>query len=265
MTSVIAKPKTHPKHLCIFCGAPANSKEDAWPRWLIKLLKSQLGPKVKIDRQLGSTLLRPAASVLIRNSVCAKVCNNGWMSRLESDVIPILKPLIMDYTAEISSQQQLIISVWAVKCAMVFDCLESPRFFQPIDTNHLFHEQTPPSSIFSVWLGRCSTFTAFTDGKRLYGFDAHTGRPQKGHVLTMIFGHLIIQVLAIQRYPSQSFDSIPRLTLDSVPGPWKLAHVWPPELKPISWPLAASFSGDDFQALENFSNRFNVNPSRLHA
>jgi len=35
---------------CIFCGDRASSKEDAWPRWLVRLLPTGGGVQVEAER-----------------------------------------------------------------------------------------------------------------------------------------------------------------------------------------------------------------------
>lgn len=54
------------------------------------------------------------------NRICAG-CNNGWMSRLETEAKPLLSPLIDGRDRAIWSDEQAIISAWLIKTAMVFE------------------------------------------------------------------------------------------------------------------------------------------------
>src|SRR6266851_8074507 len=73
---------------CIFCEGRANSKEDAWPLWLLRRLGvTEAGI---IEGQLGKqapTTWRTAHAKLTVRFVCTS-CNNGWMSQLQQRVKP---------------------------------------------------------------------------------------------------------------------------------------------------------------------------------
>ena len=101
---------------CLFCANYANSKEDTFPLWLLKVIgknedmfKSIKGLPTKIQK--GSAVLR------IR-TVC-ETCNNGWMSQLEQEVIPVLRPLLFDLSLPLSSEQQQLLAIWAMKTGVV--------------------------------------------------------------------------------------------------------------------------------------------------
>jgi hypothetical protein len=180
------------------------------------------------------------------------------MSALEREAIPILSPLIMDQPgAQIDSRGQLILSTWTAKCSMILDCVHGHgRFYESVDTGHLFREKTPPASTFGVWIGRCSTFLGWTEGETMRGIDLMSRRPKKGNVLTMVFGHLVVQILAVRRTPAQHLKPILDFRLDAVPGAWDVAQVWPLDLRPIAWPPTNfSFSSADAE-LHSFAQRF---------
>lgn len=80
--------------LCIFCGRMANSKEDLWPRWLIKSVLLDRPSKIEME-----FAIRPSKSFTkkyVTSRCVCKTCNEGWMSNLETDTKPILEPLIFD-------------------------------------------------------------------------------------------------------------------------------------------------------------------------
>ena len=87
--------------LCIFCGQPGGNREHIVGKWLLNdlnlyatrtrigfgnLLKTGKMDEIDEPRSLGS---------FITDAVCA-ICNNGWMSQLESAVKPLLSPLLVD-------------------------------------------------------------------------------------------------------------------------------------------------------------------------
>lgn len=116
---------------CWFCGdvlgSPARrTREHVVPLWLQRELG--IGEHV-IEPTLTSVpsaeFLRGrkhTVSSLKTGGVCA-VCNNGWMSDLETEVQPILLPLIRHErtVASLRRLERTIVSCWAVKTAYMVD------------------------------------------------------------------------------------------------------------------------------------------------
>lgn len=97
-----------PARPCIFCGSRENiSQEHVVPNWLRKVIP-------RVDESHGFTgfsirRLPDAKSIIYQPGiafaegnianrrvymVCQR-CNNGWMSRLQNELKPILTPLIL--------------------------------------------------------------------------------------------------------------------------------------------------------------------------
>jgi len=112
---------------CIFCGGRVNSKEHAWPNWLVKLLKQTADEQVATDAQFaGGEVKRWVgvdAAIKFKN-VCQTTCNGGWMSELEDRARPILTDMLMGKPVTLSATQQLTVSAWLTKCAMLFDSID---------------------------------------------------------------------------------------------------------------------------------------------
>ncbi|MCS6897177.1 MAG: hypothetical protein NZM29_04325, partial [Nitrospira sp.] len=69
-------------------------------------------------------------------SVCHS-CNNGWMSRLEGDVKPILTPMVLGNSVTLEAQQQERLTTWMTKCAMLYESMETGEvFFNELDRRH---------------------------------------------------------------------------------------------------------------------------------
>lgn len=254
-----------PGRRCIFCGQPANSKEHAWPAWLIAVLKKQSGQPVNISlEQDGQPWLRwhgPKGSIRVK-AVC-KSCNEGWMKALEDEAKPILEPLISDTPTTLSSRQQFILCHWVMKTAMIFDALRSPTapHYQPVQTTFLFQMKGPPPSTFGVWLGRYyGEFNAYTTGNVLNGLDKNTGTPITGHVQTMSFGPLMLQALSMRHPAGQTITT--HIDLDMKGGDWDRVTVrlWPIELKPCEWPPPLT-QDDSKGGIAAFAERFQLGPS----
>lgn len=112
---------------CIFCDNPltgVRAKEHAIPKWLMKYLgitkeKLHLAVAQSADDVVTSSR-KHTADRFVEGKVCDD-CNQGWMSTLETEAKPILKPLI-DGTVSllsISNTDRTIVARWATKTAYV--------------------------------------------------------------------------------------------------------------------------------------------------
>jgi hypothetical protein len=140
---------------CIFCGAPADSREHILSDWLRDVLPSdetvvyfreigREGDRIEWERKPFREKTR---------FVCTS-CNGGWMSRLESASKPILTPAVTRQGPfRLASASQAIAATWAIKTVLVFQGTQAPEPMAPPD--HFAHlrefERPPPSA--TVWIG----------------------------------------------------------------------------------------------------------------
>lgn len=112
---------------CIFCGNPltgVRAKEHAIPKWLMEYLgigEEELDLAVAQSADdLVTNSRRHTAETFVEGRVCED-CNNGWMSTLETEAMPILKPLIDGalLLLNISNTERTIVARWATKTAYV--------------------------------------------------------------------------------------------------------------------------------------------------
>src|ERR1041385_7393098 len=85
-----------------------------------------------------------------------RACNNGWMSRLESQAKPIIESILDGKTTTISASAQSILALWAVKTAMVLEALRpnKPWFYSVAERDQERRTQSLPNRT-SVWLANC--------------------------------------------------------------------------------------------------------------
>jgi hypothetical protein len=132
------------KH-CAFCDTPLNkdnrSKEHILPQWLLDFLEireeiiqpthfSNIGEIItKRHHTLGG---------LLAGQICS-LCNNGWMSQLEQEAMPILKPLIIGKTTvvDLNENERQIISRWTAKTA--FSLNSSSNYLKNVPLMHYQH------------------------------------------------------------------------------------------------------------------------------
>jgi hypothetical protein len=224
---------------CIFCGKPADSKEDLFPRWVLR----KVGSPEPLVRQLGNAPREITENQEVRLPCACELCNNRWMSGMEMTVQKFMSPMIEDCPRFLSRQNQQNLVEWAVKCAMCNDTVGShTRFFTEAECHTFKQKRTIPD--------RTQVFVArFTErhGLDSHGADFTLVEPNtrrlmaRGHVYNMVAGHLVLQVLS-WRMESQHVDK--KVRMKAADGPWdKLTiRIWPIGKKPVNWPPPMSLS-----------------------
>jgi len=131
--SVSARPRTGPGRAaptCIFCDRPSGSVAYAWPEWICRLLIKQHGianigsgehnpdPAIveRMEREVDSTVTR----------VC-DACQDGWIQRVEDDVMPFLEPMILGRPISLGHEHQWLLARWSAKTAAVLECTLDTR------------------------------------------------------------------------------------------------------------------------------------------
>ncbi len=230
---------------CIFCGARASSKEDAWPLWLLAKLGNTGVSHIEAERggeMLGRwETVKPGIRVRF---VCAH-CNNGWMSRLEGSVKNIVEPLLKDGHQVLEVEHQATLALWAVKNAMVFEALRkgSTSFYSDYERTTLMAGRELPKRT-RVYIAKCvDQFGAYCSASNLSG-DPEAADFAEGYVTTMVFGPLAMQVFSI-RMPETVRPEV-KVTTDSRPGPWDSTalQIWPEPKSPAEWPPFHGLAGE---------------------
>ncbi len=225
---------------CLFCGKPADSKEHLWSDWILKSLKSRNPIVQKVGKAPPSNPFTGAVTV---RCVCTE-CNNGWMSRLEARIKPLVGSLMQDISAPLDAEQQKDVSLWALKTAMVVEATKSrdiARCYQHADCEQLrLNSSVPPRT--KIWLGRFSGSGLLATGTDIWLNVSEVPKAAHGCVTTIIVGHLAIQVLTTHipaKYDNETINVSCKM------GPWNelLIDVWS-LADSVMWPPARSFTND---------------------
>ena len=135
---------------CVFCATPITnstaSREDTIPKWL----QAELGiadatVEPTLTSWTGEQLSQRVHPVgkLVTGGVCRR-CNNGWMSELESEAIPILRVLMSSkQTLEsLDRSERRDLSRWSQKTAFMLDRGGLEPHVAEVDL-HEFYENAP--------------------------------------------------------------------------------------------------------------------------
>jgi hypothetical protein len=136
---------------CVFCDAPANSREHAFPAWLTKVAPGT-GPVVNF-RESGAVTWKTGGFDQKIRHVCA-TCNQGWMSELEQDSMDLVTSLIVEQrTSPLGTQEQVRLSTWLYKTGIMLSLAYPPENqYVPRDDYHYFYEHRKPPDGTSVWI-----------------------------------------------------------------------------------------------------------------
>jgi hypothetical protein len=223
---------------CIFCGKPADSKEEVFSRWILKRVVTGQ----PLFRQLGDAPPEITEDQEVRLPCVCQKCNNTWMSGMEMTVEKTLGPMIEEQPLTLSRQNQRSLTEWAVKGAMVSDTVQPrPRYFADSECHAFKLKRTIPKRT-QVFAARFTGRQLDSNGVDFTLIDTKSGDLLvRGHVYNVMVGHAVLQVLSWRPEP-QHEDK--RVHIRAVDGPWdKLAtQIWPIEKKSVSWPPPMSLS-----------------------
>jgi hypothetical protein len=138
---------------CIFCDREIDAKtppEHVIPKWVAREYPHAMFIQTFAD---GST--RRSKTIEITVSTVCRYCNHHWMSDLETEGSPMLKPMLKGNPQGMSIEQQALLATWATKTAMTLDQTYAPseRVF-PASACKWLMENTLPSPGVIVHFGR---------------------------------------------------------------------------------------------------------------
>lgn len=152
---------------CIFCGGERMSKQHVLPNWLGEYFpKKQNDVKVQrlvyIEKQQESMKVQPVirkkqghlGTLKIRN-VCQN-CNNGWMSKLEESVKPIVENLIKGQVVGLSKKDQDALTRWVILVNIMIEYTDEKTMAIPSEDRKILMEGGIPNG-WVVWIGYCNS------------------------------------------------------------------------------------------------------------
>ena len=239
MSSIRLKPSKK----CIFCGNGKLTREHIWPDWAAqelpdwpKAVQAKYVVQGKYERQMGAPVLRKRQGGVknIRIRVVCGPCNNGWMSRLEEGLKPLLLKLIRGEPTELSVEDLVDLTRWATLKAMVAEQdSHSEPVYQTQERLAFFEHRTVPEGT-RVWLFDCGVGVwashyvrraAALASARVEGFKPNV---KNTHTIALGIGRLLIFLLYTHRDEAKfSFTMSPRRS--RIAWPAESGASWPPE------------------------------------
>jgi hypothetical protein len=240
---------------CLFCDQPAGSREHLWGAWIYA--RKNFGPlKISIAGSPEKVINNAEQKI---KTVCGK-CNNGWMSDLEAQNIPLIGCLMQDIPAPLDASQQSLLAVWAIKTAMVLDSVKGRKkslFYQRSECVAMREHHKVPERT-RIWIGRSSV-----GGLGAYGTDLAIILPDMlkvgvGCATTIIVGHLAVQVLATHIFPEHQARNVGDIPPKA--GNWdEMLHpIWPIGGRSIMWPPSITFTASGEHSIARLMDRWRI-------
>jgi hypothetical protein len=186
----------------------------------------------------------------LKAKVVCKPCNEGWMSRLETQhAEPAMSDLIVGKEVLVSESRAKSIALFAFKTAVILDHMGRDKPFYSVSARREFANSLIIPANVNVWLAGLFP----TGSGRIYSLypEIYLEPPRflKLNVCTFAAGHLVFQVVGRQYIEIPAFRPVPGFDHLAVP-------IWPLVKQDISWPLPHVLRyRSDF---EKFSERWGV-------
>jgi hypothetical protein len=262
---------------CVFCGGPANSREHAFPEWVISLFRNQGAATIIAERDGDGPREWHGINASIKVKRFCHGCNTGWMSDLENEARPLLFPLIRGERTTLDGAQRIVVATWCLKTAMVFDLTRTDNriAFLPSERAYLYAARGerslgspfPPHTF--IWIasyqGTRFAMSAIASELRGFGDFSPTKRkhPIEANVVTLLAGAFMAQVL-IARLPPEAESQPPVLHEGAETWARACVPIWPLVGTRVSMPLQLLLN-DERPTLDDFAFRWprvTTNPRR---
>lgn len=241
------------KRKCLFCEEIATTKEHVWPRWILNLMQDRRPVRQKLGTRPEVTY---KGDFTIRG-VCSS-CNNTWMSELETELKPILGPLLQDISIQLDFEDQKKIAKWAFKTAIV---LEGTK---PQSVERYFDSGLAPAlknrgAILGrtmIWIGRYIESGLFASAADItYNLNGQNLSGQ-ATVTTMVVGYVLLQVVSAVFPPDADNQNI-QIPLRTDQWDEIFYQIWP-STQIFVWPPKTTISSGGRFSLDYVRDRWKV-------
>jgi hypothetical protein len=145
-----------PPGRCIFCGGFGLSKEHIFAEWIQQLIPPRF-TRTRHHATLGNLafkgkLDRPGDPLSRRLRVVCKPCNEGWMSRLQSQAKPVVSSLIKGEWTTLNDVQQKLVASWMAMTTMVLEFADIATIAIPTVERERFYVVKEPAPEWYIWI-----------------------------------------------------------------------------------------------------------------
>jgi hypothetical protein len=241
-----------PYRTCVFCNRNDSKpgREDVLAKWIFREFPESRWEIT--NHETGKVFTTRGNLGLISKRPCLR-CNNGWMSKLEVAVKPVLVPLMNGSASVLTPAQQLLVVRWFIKTVTAYQFLnDRPCYFEQRERHALMKSLTVPANtmfFLAHYNGPLEIETRETPVPLLFFGPPGAERPTpiEGYAATFLIKQLALQVFSVRR-PKKFHIAM------NLPGGWNEAtvQIWPIG-GDVTWPPRFVFDDAGFDL---FSNRW---------
>jgi hypothetical protein len=223
----------HVSQPCIFCGAKANSREHAIPKWMAKRFALR-GRFLHVAESIGGVQPRKHGISLAshRRRIFCQGCQTHF-KHLEDAVIPFLAPMGLGTAVTLTAERQRLLAAWGAKTAYALISTErGMEDLAPKDHRYYLREHgMPATEVYVAYAPWAGTNHLHVGEHELQGSSVYPPERMYGAVLAI--AQLVLKVFGITetRVPTSVFSG-------ERPS---LKQVWPPLDRLIHWPPPHAF------------------------
>ena len=203
------------------------------PEWAAKLLDLQ---KVNITVTKLGEPQAPWSSVGSFGAkvglVCEAVCNNGWMSDLETIATPALSRMILPTgPVTLNIDEQVVIASWLWKLAIVHEKPSGALYFNKAERMCLIDGDAPTPFGVHMWI---AAYIGPLDANLRGGpceFGSPHGHKLHGYLMTMSIRRFAAQLLCVRELPGVDVSTVSHYNFEGAE-----ALIWPEQDGPVTWP-----------------------------
>lgn len=226
-----------PANRCRFCGGVGSSKEHSFATWIGRAMTPDLDPGMSVkfhhrseNPEAGIALTKKEAkgTAFVTRAFCVP-CNTGWMAQLEAAAQKILEPMILGQGRDLSSDDQRVLALWAIKTVLAFQTMEEPMttFARPEDYRELYEQQAPIDRA-QVWIAADPRDESCWYRAHNASLPGSTAPGVDGFGATLLVGCVVFYILIGHE---RSFDL--RLRGDAARA---MRNIWPGRGHGMRWP-----------------------------
>ena len=151
-----------------FCGGTGKkSREHLWPQWTQKLVPADEGVFFNTKSTTSLEIATSIASHFPEERLQAQTdlanlqvhgirapCNEGWMSQIESETIPILTPMVLDQPRSFSVAEQAVLAKWITLRMIVRELLSRKHAAISHPQQKSFYGEQRPFDNSEIYIAR---------------------------------------------------------------------------------------------------------------
>ena len=260
--------KIQQKKICVFCGGSPLSKEHLWPDWIKGIVPRSGIPKHVVtfteteghkSKKLISKDERKIFQGYMGNKqlkiVCEK-CNNGWMSKIETESKEVLTSLILNKPITLRQEQMGLLVKWIILRNIIgeyTDKIEN-RAIRATE-RHRFAKRKSSTSEWKIWIAKINApnwkFRFIQDGIFFGSLEKHSIIPYKEPLKNTMFSIISIEnFLAFTAYTSIEGLSANFKFESNLAN--KLFEIHPDSRQMVDWSQVAPLSNQDVNELKDY-------------